>query len=49
MMTNRPPLWVAALDSDDAGEHQPPATKITDKARPSPHRLSLFRQKKTTI
>ncbi|MFS7912615.1 hypothetical protein Hanom_Chr02g00132021 [Helianthus anomalus] len=49
MMTSRPPLWVAALDGDDAREHQSLATKISDKARPSPPRLSLFRQKKTTI
>ncbi|MFS7897214.1 hypothetical protein Hanom_Chr00s007376g01737641 [Helianthus anomalus] len=42
MMTSRPPLWVAALDGDEAAEPQLPATKITDKARSSPHRLSLF-------
>ncbi|KAF5776891.1 hypothetical protein HanXRQr2_Chr12g0529331 [Helianthus annuus] len=35
MMTSRPPLWVAALDGDEAAEHQLPATKIADKARPS--------------
>ncbi|MFS7954347.1 hypothetical protein Hanom_Chr07g00629201 [Helianthus anomalus] len=41
MMTSRTPLWVAALDGDEAAEHQLSATKIADKARSSPP-SSLF-------